>query len=331
MSTHLTDVLPGKPAGSEKAKATKSAIALSPAACPSAQRDGRDVRGETPRSTESGEAPGWQGATREPIGHIRPRSNAVQGGCIAARMQRGFCHGLLGIVARYHRPDVGRPTRASPVDRRVDDAQQRRSVRAGRRLVGRDRLRRPVRKDHRTAQRYAPESAPLAFAQCLRLFEVAGGPLLIDLGTGDGRDRRLGTRRSTARPAPTTIGFGPADLQPAVAIVSALASRDGLASQPVPHPRTGVALEDRQEIDRRAGAVGHPMRPLNRNSQRFSSRAVSASSSSPILSNTCTPRATSVKKWIGIETPSTVPPPGGTSAPSSAMSRSFRKGISEGW
>ena len=36
------------------------------------------VRGETPRRTESGESPAWQGATRERIGHIRPRSNVVQ-------------------------------------------------------------------------------------------------------------------------------------------------------------------------------------------------------------------------------------------------------------
>ena len=54
------------------------------------------ARGGTPRRAESGEAPAWQGATREHIGHIRPRNNAVQAGCIAARMQRGFRHGLLG-------------------------------------------------------------------------------------------------------------------------------------------------------------------------------------------------------------------------------------------
>ena len=44
-------------------------------------------------STESGEAPGWQGATRENSSAIRLRSNAersVQPGCSAARMQRGF-------------------------------------------------------------------------------------------------------------------------------------------------------------------------------------------------------------------------------------------------
>ena len=52
------------------------------------------ARGGTPRRAESGEAPAWQGATREHIGHIRPRNNAVQAGCIAARMQRGFRLGL---------------------------------------------------------------------------------------------------------------------------------------------------------------------------------------------------------------------------------------------
>ena len=64
------------------------------------------VRGETPRSTESAEAPDWQGATREHIGLIRPRSNAVQAGCIGARMQRGFCRGLLGLRVRPGRVEV---------------------------------------------------------------------------------------------------------------------------------------------------------------------------------------------------------------------------------
>lgn len=50
------------------------------------------ARGETPRRTESGEA------TRKHGGHIRPRSNTVHAGCTAARLQRGFCHGLLAWV-----------------------------------------------------------------------------------------------------------------------------------------------------------------------------------------------------------------------------------------
>jgi hypothetical protein len=37
------------------------------------------------RSTEAGEAPGWQGATTENIGNMRGRSNA-QAGCIVGRM-----------------------------------------------------------------------------------------------------------------------------------------------------------------------------------------------------------------------------------------------------
>ena len=62
------------------------------------RRDRLAVRDEPPRGTESGEAPAWQGGTREHVGHIRPRSNAVHAGCIAARMQRGSCHGLPGFA-----------------------------------------------------------------------------------------------------------------------------------------------------------------------------------------------------------------------------------------
>ena len=56
--------------------------------------------------TESGEAPGWQGATSEDSSAIRSRSNAersVQPGCTAARMQRGFRRGP-------HRPRATRCT-----------------------------------------------------------------------------------------------------------------------------------------------------------------------------------------------------------------------------
>ena len=35
------------------------------------------ARGKSRASTETGEAPGWQGARRENIGNIRPTSNAV--------------------------------------------------------------------------------------------------------------------------------------------------------------------------------------------------------------------------------------------------------------
>ena len=56
------------------------------------------ARGETPRRTENGAGRVWQGATREQIGHFRPRSNAVHTRFSAVRMQRGFCHGLLGLL-----------------------------------------------------------------------------------------------------------------------------------------------------------------------------------------------------------------------------------------
>ena len=57
----------------------------------------------------------------EHIGHIRPRSNAVQAGCIAARRQRGFCHGLLWLLhgeatqQRIVRLEVGGPDQPCPV------------------------------------------------------------------------------------------------------------------------------------------------------------------------------------------------------------------------
>ena len=68
------------------------------------------ARGETARGTETGEAPAWQGATRAHIGHMQPRSNAVHAGCIAGRMPRGFCHGLLaqqGAPANGEWPTYG--------------------------------------------------------------------------------------------------------------------------------------------------------------------------------------------------------------------------------
>ena len=56
------------------------------------------ARGETTCCTETGEAPAWQGATRAPLGHRRPRSNAAHAGCGAGRRQQGFRHGLLGLL-----------------------------------------------------------------------------------------------------------------------------------------------------------------------------------------------------------------------------------------
>ena len=46
-----------------------------------------------PRRTETGDAPGQQGASRKHTGRMRPRSNAVAG-CSAGRMQRDSCSGL---------------------------------------------------------------------------------------------------------------------------------------------------------------------------------------------------------------------------------------------
>ena len=60
---------------------------------------GLAARGETPRRTESGEAPGWQGAKSEHIGSYVSDEQHSQAVCIAARMQWGFCCGLLGLGA----------------------------------------------------------------------------------------------------------------------------------------------------------------------------------------------------------------------------------------
>jgi len=53
------------------------------------------ARGETPRGTESGDPPGPQGATREQTGLFVTEEQRRGAGWSAARMQRGFHHGLL--------------------------------------------------------------------------------------------------------------------------------------------------------------------------------------------------------------------------------------------
>ena len=71
------------------------------------------VRGETPRRTETGEAPGWQGARSE---HIRPYvsdEQHSQTGCIVGRMQRGFCHGLLVALLLAAGPAAGQSVERS--------------------------------------------------------------------------------------------------------------------------------------------------------------------------------------------------------------------------
>ena len=54
------------------------------------------ARGGTPRCTEIGAAPAWQGATREQIGAFVTEEQRRHAGCSANRMQWGFHHGLLG-------------------------------------------------------------------------------------------------------------------------------------------------------------------------------------------------------------------------------------------
>ena len=56
------------------------------------------ARGETPRRTEIGAAPAWQGATREHIGRCVTEEQRRHAGCSANRMQWGFHHGLLGAA-----------------------------------------------------------------------------------------------------------------------------------------------------------------------------------------------------------------------------------------
>ena len=65
------------------------------------------ARCRSPRRTESGDGPVWQGATREQIGYLRPRSNVVQVGLSAARMQRASAAGC-----QPHSAAAGRACRA---------------------------------------------------------------------------------------------------------------------------------------------------------------------------------------------------------------------------
>ena len=59
----------------------------------------RTGSGKSPRCTESGVEPVWQGATREQAGgHFRPRINTVQLGFSAGRRPRSFRPGLLGTI-----------------------------------------------------------------------------------------------------------------------------------------------------------------------------------------------------------------------------------------
>ena len=55
------------------------------------------------RGTETGEAPGWQGATRENTGLYVTEEQCWRAGCLAGRMQRDFHHGLLAVVRESRR------------------------------------------------------------------------------------------------------------------------------------------------------------------------------------------------------------------------------------
>ena len=74
------------------------------------------ARGESPRCTEIGGAPGWQGATREHIGVCVTEEQRCQAGCSANRMQGGFQHGLLGAGSQDARRDTRVLDAASAAD-----------------------------------------------------------------------------------------------------------------------------------------------------------------------------------------------------------------------
>ena len=52
---------------------------------------------KVPRGTETGDAPGWQGARSENTGQYLNDEQRRQAGCSAGRMQRDFHHGLLEL------------------------------------------------------------------------------------------------------------------------------------------------------------------------------------------------------------------------------------------
>jgi len=53
------------------------------------------------RCTESGDAPGWQGATTENTGEYLRKEQRSQAGCSAARMQMELRHGLFKPETRF--------------------------------------------------------------------------------------------------------------------------------------------------------------------------------------------------------------------------------------
>ena len=77
--------------------AAETASFLSQAAATEVALGRLAARGGTRRGTESGEAPGWQGATNDHIRAYVSEEQRSQPGWIAARMQPEFHHGLLGL------------------------------------------------------------------------------------------------------------------------------------------------------------------------------------------------------------------------------------------
>ncbi len=62
------------------------------------------ARGRSACRTESGQAPVRQGAMNEHIGAYVSEEQRGRAGCMADRMQRGFCHGLLALAAAFCAP-----------------------------------------------------------------------------------------------------------------------------------------------------------------------------------------------------------------------------------
>ena len=65
------------------------------------------------RRTETGDAPGWQGATKENPGTYVTEEQRSQAGCSAGRMPLDFHHGLLAACGP--RTPRAAPSRGAPM------------------------------------------------------------------------------------------------------------------------------------------------------------------------------------------------------------------------
>ena len=88
---------------------------------------------------------------------------------------------LRPIILGDHLPHVCDPRGATPLNRRVDDAERAGTVTSRRRLVRCDRASGRVCDHHRPAQRDAPETATVPLAERLGFLEILLCELLIDL------------------------------------------------------------------------------------------------------------------------------------------------------